>query len=151
MFSSLPKVTTFRAWVLKSDLCSECNCPASCELQIVSLRSHSLIMNYPVSGWSWFTAWNHDILSFPHQASFLPELSPIHTSCPQTPKVSHRQCWAPVPKQCFSAGNTGTQTHLWTRTEPDSESTYHFVFKGSFKLQPSVAGAPIVNDNNNIA
>lgn len=75
----------------------------------------------------------------------------IHTSCPQTPGVSHRQCWAPVPNQCFSAGNTGTQTHPWLRTQPDSEPTYHFVFKGSFKLQPSVAGAPVVNDNNNIA
>lgn len=29
--------------------------------------------------------------------------------------------------------------------------TYHFVFKGTFKLKPSVAGPPVVNHNHHVA
>lgn len=65
-----------------SDPCSECNCPASCELQIVSVRSTSLIMN-PVSGCSWFTASNHDILPFLLQFTYTHFLSPNHRSVTQ--------------------------------------------------------------------
>lgn len=80
--SALPKTTTFRALVPRSDPCSECNCPASCELQIVSVRSHSLIMN-PVSGCSWFTTSNHDILPFFLQLTYTHFLSPNPRSVTQ--------------------------------------------------------------------
>lgn len=84
-------------------------------------------------------------------------LKPWHFTFPPSihlytlPVPKSQECHTGSAGHLCQAGNTGTQTHLWLRTEPDSEPTYHFVFKSSFKLQPSVAGAPVVNDNNNIA
>lgn len=71
----------------------------------------------------------------------------------------------PKPRQ-HHADNTGHLCHIsvsayitlglkptfgWKQRVQAQSSTYHFVFKGSFKLQPSVTGASVVNDNNDIA
>lgn len=121
----------------------------SCKLYLWGVTASVWTTLYQVAAGSQLQTMTFYLFHIKHLSSL--NSHPMHTSCPQTLGVSLRQCWAPVPNQCFSAGNTGTQTHPWLRTEPDSEPTHHFVFKGSFKLQPSVAGAPVVNDNDNIA